>query len=148
MKVFVVYDSIHGNTEKIARTVGAAITGDVHVVRVEQAKPSDLNSVDLLIIGSPTEAGRPTRAVRDFVSSMPASAGGGSVAAFDTRFSARWVRVFGYAADRIAATLKGKGWTAAARAEGFFVTGKEGPLKEGELERAAKWARTISESSV
>jgi flavodoxin len=146
MKVFVVYDSIHGNTEKIARAVGAAITGDVQVVRVEQARPSDLNSVDLLIIGSPTQGGRPTQAIRDFVNSLPASAGRGSAAAFDTRFSARWVRVFGYAADRIAATLKGKGWTAVARAEGFFVTGKEGPLQEGELERAARWAKTRSES--
>jgi len=144
MKVFVVYDSVHGNTEKIARTVGAAISGEVHVVRVEQAKPSDLNSVDLLIIGSPTQAGRPTRAVQDFLSSMPAPAGRGSAAAFDTRFSAGWVRVFGYAADRIASALKRKGWTAAARAEGFFVTGKEGPLKEGELERATAWAKTIS----
>lgn len=26
---------------------------------------------------------------------------------------------------------------------GFFVNGKEGPLKEGELERAAEWARQI-----
>jgi hypothetical protein len=55
--------------------------------------------------------------------------------------------VFGYAADRIASALKLKGWTAAARAEGFYVTGKEGPVKEGELERAAKWAITISESN-
>jgi hypothetical protein len=75
---------------------------------------------------------------------MPVFAGRGSAAAFDTRMSARWVRVFGYAADRIASALKRKGWTAAARAEGFYVTGKEGPLKEGELERATAWARAIS----
>jgi hypothetical protein len=28
--------------------------------------------------------------------------------------------------------------------EGFFVNGKEGPLKEGELERAASWAKELS----
>ena len=27
--------------------------------------------------------------------------------------------------------------------EGFFVEGTEGPLKNGELERAADWARRI-----
>ena len=27
--------------------------------------------------------------------------------------------------------------------EGFFVNGTEGPMKEGELERAAEWAKQI-----
>jgi hypothetical protein len=27
--------------------------------------------------------------------------------------------------------------------EGFFVLGKKGPLEEGELTRAAKWAKTL-----
>jgi hypothetical protein len=27
--------------------------------------------------------------------------------------------------------------------EGFYVQGTEGPLKQGELERAASWARQI-----
>jgi len=29
--------------------------------------------------------------------------------------------------------------------EGFLVKGKKGPLKEGELERAAGWARSLLE---
>jgi hypothetical protein len=47
---------------------------------------------------------------------------------------------------RIANNLKGKGGNLVAPPEGFFVTGKEGPLKEGELERAAGWAKGIVES--
>jgi len=27
--------------------------------------------------------------------------------------------------------------------EGFLVTGEKGPLKEGELERAADWAKLV-----
>jgi len=114
MGVLAVYDSAHGNTEKIARAVGAAITGEVQVVRAGQAKLSALNTFDLLIIGSPTQGGRPTQTTQDFVNSMPASAGRGSVPAFDTRMSSRWVRVFGYAAGRIANALQRRGWPLAA----------------------------------
>ncbi len=32
----------------------------------------------------------------------------------------------------------------AAPAEGFFVVDTEGPLQEGELERAAAWARQVA----
>jgi len=55
--------------------------------------------------------------------------------------------VFGYAAGRIAGNLKRKGGTLIASTEGFFVTGSEGPLKEGELERAAGLAKGILESN-
>jgi len=29
--------------------------------------------------------------------------------------------------------------------EGFFVNGTEGPMKEGELERAAEWTKQIDQ---
>ena len=54
--------------------------------------------------------------------------------------------MFGYATGRIARNLKGKGGTLIASPVGFFVTGSKGPLKEGELERAAGWAKGILES--
>ncbi len=43
-------------------------------------------------------------------------------------------------------SLKTKGGTLILSPEAFFVKGKEGPLKEGELERAAGWAKGILES--
>ena len=66
------------------------------------------------------------------------------VAAFDTRLSTRLVKVFGYAADKIAADLKAKGGEPVLPPGGFLVKGRKGPLKEGELERAAAWAKEIS----
>ena len=113
-RVLVVHDSAHGNTEEIARTVGGAITGQVQVIRVGQAKLSDMSTFDPVIIGSPTQGGKTTQAIQNFVNSMPASAGRGSVPAFDTRMSSRWVRVFGYAAGRIANALQRRGWPLAA----------------------------------
>jgi hypothetical protein len=54
-----------------------------------------------------------------------------------------FVKLFGYAAKPIADKLKKKGGELAIPPEGFFVKGSEGPLKEGELERVADWARQI-----
>ena len=147
MKVLIVYDSVYGNTEKIAKAIGDAIIGEVKVLRVDEANLSELKMIDLVIVGSPTQAGRPTPAIRSFLNKVPEhSLQGINVAAFDTRMSTKLVRVFGYAAGRIASNLKGKGGTLVASPEGFFVKGSKGPLREGELERAADWARGILES--
>jgi len=145
MKALIVYDSVYGNTEKIARAIGEAITGEVKVVRAGEANPSDLESIDLLVVGAPTQGGRATAAVNGFLGRVAGPAIKGiNVAAFDTRLSQRWVGVFGYAAGRIARSLKKKGGTLVVSPEGFFVKGTKGPLKEGELERAAGWAKGIA----
>jgi len=145
MKVLIVYDSVYGNTEKIAKAIGDAITGEVKVLRVGEVNSSELKTFDLLIVGSPTQGGRPTSAIQAFLNKISEPVIRGiNVAAFDTRFSTRLVGIFGYAAVRIADSLKRKGGTLIVSPEGFFVKGKEGPLKEGELERAAKWAKEIA----
>jgi len=145
MKVLVVYDSLYGNTEEIARAIGGAVAGEAKVVRAGDVSPSELESVDLLVVGSPTQGGRPTTATRDLLNKVSESAVTGvNVAAFDTRVTARWAAIFGYAAGRIAKRLKRKGGTLVASPEGFFVEGTKGSLKEGELERAAAWARRIA----
>jgi len=148
MKVLIVYDSVYGNTEKIARAIAEAITpsNEVKVLRAGEANPSELESTDLLIVGSPTHAGRPTPPVQDLLKKVPKLSQGINVAAFDTRITTKLVGVFGYAAGRIAKNLKNKGGTLIASPVGFFVTGGQGPLKEGELERAAAWAKGILES--
>ena len=151
VKALIVFDSLHGNTEKIARAIAAGLapSGDVKVLRAGEANISELESIDLLIVGSPTQGGRPTPAIQDFLNRVSEPAIKGiSVAAFDTRISTRWVGIFGYAAGRIAGSLKTKGGTLILSPEGFFVKGTEGPLKEGELERAASWAREILQNKL
>jgi len=144
MKALVVYDSTYSNTEKIAKAIGAALTGDVKVLRAAEANAAELNSYDLLVIGSPTYAGRPMPSIADFMNKIPESViKGKNVAAFDTRIPSKIAKLFGYAADRIAKNLKDKGANLVVPAEAFYVMGKEGPLKDGEPERAAVWAKTL-----
>ncbi len=93
MKALIIYDSVYGNTEKIARAIAGAITpfGEVKVLRAGEASPSDLGSIDLLIVGSPTQGGKPTPAIQEFLNKIPANALRNiNVASFDTR-----VKMFG-----------------------------------------------------
>ena len=155
MKALVIYDSVHGNTEQIARAIGNALRdqGDVEVLRVDDVGPEQLAGSDLLIVGSPTHAFRPTPAIKNLLRRIPANGLRGiRVAAFDTRISVSdidsragrfFVSRFGYAAQPILSKLEKKGGEPAAAPEGFIVEGTEGPLREGELARAADWARQI-----
>ena len=144
MKALVVYDSTYGNTEKIAQAIGNAI--DAQVLRVGQVNLSDLEGFDVLIVGSPTHGGRPTPELQALLGVLGPALKGVGVAAFDTRHVSKWTILFGYAAARIARSLKRNGGTLLVPPEGFFVLGTQGPLKEGELERAADWAREVAKS--
>jgi len=137
MNALVVYDSTYGHTAKIAQAIGDAIGGQV--LRVGEVNPADLKGLDLLIVGSPTHGGWFTPEIKVLLEALPALEGA-NVAAFDTR-TVKWSWIFGYAAKRIARTLESKGGKLVAPPEGFFVLGIKGPLKDGELERVAGWAK-------
>jgi flavodoxin len=156
-KALVVYDSFFGNTEQIAQSIGNALgrPEDVGIIRVADVRPEQLTGLKLLIVGSPTRAFRPSPAIKSFLKSIPKnSLKGVKVAAFDTRITEEeidsavfilriFVNIFGYAAKPISDRLVKKGGELIAPPEGFFVHGTEGPLKEGELERASDWAKQI-----
>ena len=152
MKALVVYDSSYGNTEALARAIGEAAGEGATVISAAQAGRSDFEQLDVLIVGSPTQGGRPTASLTKLLTGIPANGLGRTlVAAFDTRFAAAerglglrlLMKVIGYAAPRIAKTLEEKGGRLAAPPEGFIVEDKEGPLKPGELKRASEWANVI-----
>ena len=137
MKTLVVYDTKYGNTEKIAQAIGAALGGQVLAVSAVSA--GDVQGFDLVIVGSPTHGGAPKKGIAAWLKASPALAGV-RVAVFDTRTQKT---PLGYAAPRIAQSLEKLGAKPVAT-EGFYVAGMKGPLLEGELERAASWARGLA----
>ena len=150
MKKLVIYDSQYGNTKKIAEAVANAIKGDL--VGVEELSEELVEGASLLVVGSPTQGGRPTQRLQDFFFTLPGdSLKGVSIASFDTRLKESnlnfalklLVKTIGYAASKMETLLVSKGGRVVNTAEGFFVKGKEGPLMDGELERAIKWAKKI-----
>lgn len=155
MNALVIYDSVFGNTEKIAQSIATAL--DTQAIPVSQANAGQLRGLDLLVVGSPTRGFRPTEGISKLLNSLPKNhLIGVRVAAFDTRIvletiNSKALRFFvdkgGYAASAIAKTLEKKGGVLAAQGEGFFVTGEQGPLKDGELERAANWVRKAKDGN-
>ena len=147
MKTLVIFDSMYGHTEKIARAMSAALAGEVVIKRVSEAKPADLKNIDFLFIGSPTQGGRPLKTTQAFIESLrEANLTGLKTAVFDTRVPAKWVTVFGFAAGKIAGALKKKGAIVMEKEEGFLVKASKGPLLDGELERAAEWAKKLQQN--
>jgi len=147
MNTLVVFDSEFHNTEAVAKAIAGA-TGATLVHARDAAAAID--GVAMLFVGAPTQGGRPTREAKAFLDALPANAlAGVHVAAFDTRFdySAQnfglkaLMKVIGYAAPRIGKALTAKGGRQSTSPEGFIVEDKEGPLRDGELDRAAEWAR-------
>jgi flavodoxin len=71
MKTLIIYDSQYGNTEQIAKAIGGGIKGEVKLVRAGDADPTEIPGAGLLIIGSPTQGGRATEAMTDFLEKLP-----------------------------------------------------------------------------
>jgi hypothetical protein len=85
-----------------------------------------------------TNSSHPVLPPRNLIQELRGLAG----ACFDTRF--RLPRFMtGSAAKVMAEKLREKGVSLLAEPESFFVKGTEGPLRDGELERASTWARTL-----
>ena len=152
MKSLVIYDSVYGNTEKIAQAIGKSLKAGV--VSIKQVKTEDFKGIELLLVGSPTQAFNMLPAVKTWLKSLPkGSLTGMKVAAFDTRMDVKKVNnvfltfmesIFGYAAEKIGKVLIKKGGIQLVKPEGFMVEGSEGPLHDGELERAEQWASKLA----
>lgn len=147
MNMLVIYDTTFGNTEQLARAIAGSLRahGMVRTVRADEAGLPDLKEADLVIVGGPTQRHRLSPAMRAFLERLPRrTLHGLSAAAFDTRYHmAAWKS--GSAAHEIASRLKRTGASLIVPPESFFIAEREGPLEEGELERAAQWALEVFE---
>jgi flavodoxin len=156
MKICIVYDSAFGNTKQVAEAMAQALEKDAEVTlkQVSEMEKSNLDGLNLLIVGSPTQKFTMLPAMKAFLKKIPSGKlKGVKVAAFDTRIPEAeinkikilkfFVALFGYAAEKIGKTLIGKGGAPISKPEGFYVGGTEGPLLEKELERAKAWAQSL-----
>ncbi len=156
MKVLIVFDSYFGNTEKVAHELEKSMNpfAEVTVLHVSKAGRSDLDGMDMLIVGSPTRRFSPTPPVKEFLQKIPPRGlKGVKTAAFDTRIDVNTikssflrflVKMGGYAAKPLSQRLKRKGGKNVLPPAGFLVAGTEGPLMEGESVRAAAWVAGLN----
>ena|SRR5206468_1273397 len=162
MRSLVVYESWFGNTQRIAEKVAAALApeSEVEVVSVDDTPRSPFD-FDLIVLGAPThihglssersrkgaieqrgDAGEPGMGARGWIDQLPPCFGA-CMAVFDTRAHKPELLV-GSAAHGMARRVQLRGYKLAVEPESFFVEGTEGPLEEGELERAWEWGRALA----
>lgn len=138
MKSLVLYDSNFGNTKVIAQAIAKTLGTSAVLRLVSEYSNTDLNGIQLLIVGSPINGWKPTEKMGKFLDQLqPGQLKGIAAASFDTRIN---LFFHGDATKKIAAKLEAAGAQMIANPQAFIVKGTEGPLEDGELERAKIWA--------
>lgn len=150
-KYLIVYDSLYGNTKKLAGRIADSL--GTQAKTIYDATTNDVREADLVIFGSPTQGGRPTKPMQAFIDSLNEQVMRDKhVATFDSRFAydehskalGIIMKMVDFAAPRMADSLVKKGAQPIGEPEGFFVHDTKGPVNNGELERAEKWALRLS----
>ncbi|MBM3943905.1 MAG: flavodoxin family protein [SAR202 cluster bacterium] len=147
MKAVIVYDSQFGNTEAVAKAIASGMgpAVEARAVKVDAAGPADVKGAALLVAGSPVQAWRATPKMVEFLKKLEGEdLAGVKAAAFDTRIPGRIGGLFGTASKKLSGHLQKLGYELVDGPQGFHVTGTEGPLADGELQRATAWGRSLA----
>ena len=161
MRAVVVYESLWGNTAAIARAIAEGIGEGAVALSTSEATPERVEGATLVVAGAPVLAfSLPTDEMRESIRKQPQGpppdlsspslrswldalpSGSGRGAAFETRI--RWSP--GGATKTILAGLARAGYRTEGPGERFIVAGRQGPLKEGEVERAKAWGKSLASS--
>jgi flavodoxin len=166
MKALVVYESMFGNTELIARAIAEGLGGslDVDVIEVSEAPAQPDAEVALIVAGGPTHAFSMSRTntradainrgaqegerdfeLREWMAALPSGQHAAKIATFDTKIESMR-HMPGSAAKGAAKAARKLGYEAATTAESFYVRDVDGPLVVGEVDRARAWAQQLAAS--
>ena len=169
MRALVVYESIYGNTQAVAKAVvgGLSTAMDVELIEVGAAPAIVGDVVDLLVVGGPTHAhgmskpeSRASAAgkagdrlvsrgvgIREWLESVRVGSRPIAAAAFDTRIKGPEL-LWGSAAKAAEKEFRRLGLRVVVPAGSFLIGGPTGPVfdrvLDGELERARSWASALA----
>jgi hypothetical protein len=165
MKALVMYESMFGNSERVARAVaeGLAEHGEVVVRDVTSSRTGEVpDDVDLLVVGGPTHAfsmsrlntredairqgagqGLASKGLREWLGGLAPDLHRLPCAAFDTRIS-RARHLPGSAARSAARALRRRHGRMVVAPESFYVDDVSGPLVIEEVARAREWGRSVA----
>lgn len=167
-RALIVYESMYGNNEQVSSAIAdglraAGVTAEL--VSADDAPAAIPPDVSLLVVGAPNHAaglsrpesrrraakhrGQPTvtgeTGLRDWFDQLEPISGATAAVAYDTRMAKpRFLRWFDRAASGIEKRLRKRGFRVAGGAEHFYVVGEQGPLQDGEIDRAQDWGRQLS----
>jgi hypothetical protein len=164
-RALVVFESMFGNTEAVARAVGDGLAErmPVDVVPVSAAPDALPADVELLVVGGPTHAFGLSRAstrrsavdqgaqprggvavgLREWLAALALAGVAHRAVTFDTRVRVRGLP--GSAARAVTRRLRSLGFDVDEHRT-FWVQGTPGPLADGELDRARAWGVDLAVS--
>ncbi len=161
-RALVVFESMWGNTRAVAEAVARGLGDGTALVTVDTAPARLPGDVALLVVGGPTHAfsmssgstrhdavqrGAPEApengGIRDWLEALAPSERL-DVATFDTRV-AKVRRLPGSAAKSAGREVRRHHLGRLADTESFYVHDVEGPLLDGELERAELWGARLAQ---
>lgn len=138
--ILIIYETVFGNTGRVADMLKSRLSekGEtVESIGIAQVSENNFPKADLIIIGSPTRAFRPTPNMQSFLRAFKPLFKDKNVACFDTRMDVKEVnnkfltfmaKHFGFANDYFVKQLKKAKAKLVCEPYGFFVKASEGPL--------------------
>ena len=146
-KAIVIYDSVFGNTEKIARALVEGLKEQgvkVDCSKVDEVNINRLGEYDLLAIGGPTHMHGVSKPMKAFLKKLKeVDLRGKKTFAFDTKVEKWWA---GSAGKGIEKGLKSLRMSIVKSHSSAIVKGREGPLEEGAEERFKQIGAEIAKS--
>ena len=163
MKALVVYESMFGNTERLAHAIADGLyDGGAEVVVEPIAGAESVLGFDLVVLGAPTHAfslsrsstraeavkkgadpSRATTGLREWLDDLPESGDVPRFAVFDTRAD-KARHLPGSAGRRAARALRYGRHPVTGRPTSFYVSDIAGPLLDGEEDRARAWGSQLA----
>lgn len=151
MKIAVLYDSYFGNNKQIAEEIAQCFKTDVTLSYVPDFIID--GPYDLLILGCPTRAMRPTKPMLQFIKTLT-SQDAKKVAIYDTRmvkenlpkFLVWMMKLFGHAIETMEQKLRKKDPNWLLDKQYFEVVDSKGPLADQQTEKAREWALSLKDN--
>ncbi len=163
MRALIVYESMFGNTRQIAEAVatGTSAWADVTICGVDDAPGDVALDLDMLVVGGPTHVFSMSRGatrweavhrqglvtdvavgIREWLQALAEIDRSTFFAAFDTRVD---LHLFPGAASHGATRVARARGFITTPPESFYVADYEGPLLNGEIDRARRWGERLSD---
>ncbi len=142
MKVLIVFDTKHGNTQQVADLIADGINSvegtETEVVNVKDFELSENKTYDLILIGSPNHVGSHVKSIKKFIKNLSSSSlKASSFAAFDTYMSKDFEKAVKKMEKQIGENLPNS--TKALPGLSIKVGGMKGPIVEEDLSKCKEF---------
>ncbi len=142
MKVLIVFDTKHGNTQQVADLIADGINSvegnETEVVNVKDFELSENKTYDLILIGSPNHVGSHVKSIKKFIKNLSsASVKASSFAAFDTYMNKDFEKAVKKMEKQISENLPNS--TITLPGLSIKVGGMKGPIVEEDLSKCKEY---------